>query len=208
MTSPRVVAIVDYGMGNIFSLRRLVDRVGFKSVVVRDPDAIVKSEYLILPGVGGFSHAASEIDALGIAPAIIESAQLGCNILGICLGMQLLCTRSDEGAGDGLNLISATFRRFPDVESYPIPQTQWNLVNSSNSRLLSGDSDGEFFYFVHSYYLPISAVDEGLVVHKSKYCGFEYVSGFEHKNIAGVQYHPELSGVAGERLMKNFLKIR
>ena len=122
-----MIGIIDYGMGNLASVQNALHHLGHDASVCNEPKSIDTFDRIILPGVGSFNVAMENLENQGWSKRIREAAATGKPMLGICLGMQLLCTRSDEGAGDGLNLISATFRRFPNVESYPIPQTQWNL---------------------------------------------------------------------------------
>ncbi len=200
------VSIVDYGVGNIYSIKNALANIGFSSNVVSLPEDIQRSEKLILPGVGAFPHAINKLKSVGISDALAAHVKSGKPLLGICLGMQLLFDESDEfGNSRGLGFLRGKAMKFLGSENYCVPQIQWNRVEStSDSKLLDGVSS-EFFYFLHSFY--VDAPESTSVCYGvTDYADQRYVSLVEKENVIGVQFHPERSGLAGLRLLDNFMK--
>lgn len=202
------VAIIDYGMGNIFSIYNAFLRFDVDVYVTKSSDDILSSDYAVLPGVGAFPDAMKKLRELQLDATIVEFVNSGKPILGICLGMQLLCDCSDEnGRESGLGIIPASVKRFPRVSGYAIPQIQWNKVfcESPRSSLLYGIQNGSFFYFLHSYYVEPTSTLEYTAIFTSTYCGIKYCSGIEIGNVFATQFHPEKSTDLGSVLLGNFL---
>lgn len=204
----KVIAIIDYGMGNLGSIANMLKRVGSACVVTSDPAAIAKADKLILPGVGAFDTAMQRIFEGGLRPVLEEKA-LGERVplLGICLGMQLLTESSEEGRLPGLGWIPAktiAFRNRID-QALKVPHMGWNIVRPSTpSRLTQGFEEVARFYFVHSYYVSISDPRNSIL--KTTH-GVEFESAIQSGNIYGAQFHPEKSHRFGMRLLKNFADL-
>jgi len=195
------IAIVDYGMGNLRSVARAVEYAGAEPVVTSEVEAIDRCNGIILPGVGAFEDAMANLYPL--RDYIIKSAEEK-PVLGICLGLQLFFTYSEESrAGErGLNLIKGKVVRLP--EGLKIPHMGWNSLEiKKDSRLLDGIKQGEYFYFVHSYY---AQPEEDVVVATTKY-GVDIPAVVEKGNVFATQFHPEKSSKAGLKIVKNFVDI-
>jgi len=201
-----MIAIIDYGMGNLGSVRRKLNRIGTLSVITSDPDEIRNSDKLILPGVGHFGNAIKEIKARGLWDILNYEVLVAKKpILGICLGMQLMAKNSEEGNAAGLGWFDADVVRFnvSDKHKYKIPHMGWNQVLLKKTNRLYEDIDtAERFYFVHSYHL--NCHDQADILNETTY-EYSFVSGIQKENIYGVQYHPEKSHEAGEQLLRNFV---
>lgn len=196
-----MIVIIDYEMGNVLSVRNALDRIGVESMISRNGEDIRKATSLILPGVGSAGAGMSNIKRFGIDKVIWGEIMEGKPILGICLGMQLLMTQSEEGNARCLNYIEGTVVRFQTKEK--VPQIGWNTVTSKKSSILfEGIPQDSYFYFVHSYYsIP---TNKNIIYGRTKY-GNNFCSVIEKENIFGVQFHPEKSGQIGEKLLKNFI---
>ena len=199
-----MVAIVDYGVGNLFSLKCSLDYIGAKAVVTGDAAVLNAADAVILPGVGAFRDAAIKLKAGGLDRAVIENARSGKPLLGICLGMQMLFERSHEyGVHEGLGLLKGEIR--PIAEKIPaglkIPQMGWNALKIvKDSPLLKYTKAGEYVYFVHSY----SAVDcDDSLLAVTEY-GADLTACVGKGNVFGCQFHPEKSGEVGLRILKAF----
>ena len=196
-----MIVIIDYEMGNVLSVRNALDRIGVRSTISRNSDDIRKATGLILPGVGSAGAGMNNIKRFEIDKIIREEIREGKPILGICLGMQLLMTQSEEGNVSCLNYISGTVVRFKTQEK--VPQLGWNTVLSKRGSILfEGIPQDSFFYFVHSYY---SIPRKKSVIYGSTNYENDFCSAIEKENIFGVQFHPEKSGQIGEKLLKNFI---
>ncbi len=195
---PRI-AIVDYGMGNLRSAYRGLEKGSARPVVTSAREELEASDAIVLPGVGAFEDAMANLYPL--REVIVREAQRK-PLLGICLGLQLLFTSSEEGEGEGLNLIKGRVVRLPS--GVKIPHMGWNSLEiRRESRLLSGIKSGDYFYFVHSYYaLP----EEEVTVATASY-GTEIPAVVEKGSVFATQFHPEKSGKLGLRLLKNFVDI-
>lgn len=197
-----MIAIIDYGMGNLRSIQKGLELVGGKTVITSDPKVVENSDALVLPGVGAFEDATKNIKKL--RKSILESVKNQKPILGICLGLQLLFTESEEGGPfKGLDLIKGRVVKLPS--KVKIPQIGWNQIKIiKNNRLTKRIKNGSFVYFVHSY-VPIPD-DEEVIVAKTDY-GLEFPSIVSKNNIFGTQFHPEKSGDVGLNILKNFVEL-
>jgi glutamine amidotransferase len=202
------VLIVDYNLSNLGSIRRSLEECGVTPVVSDDPGKLKTASRVVLPGVGSFADGMANLRNMGWAPALREAAMEDrIPLLGICLGMQLLAEKGEEGGTvGGLKLIPGEVRRFvPEDPSTRIPHVGWNEVwSSSGNRLFEGIPDGSDFYFVHSYHFIPRCKEHILAT--TPYCG-NFVSAIGVGNVFGVQFHPEKSGRPGFRILKNFLDM-
>ena len=204
-----MIAIVDYGMGNLGSIHNMLNRLGAPSVITSDPCKIVSADKLILPGVGAFDQAMESLDRSGLLPVLNESVlDRKVPILGICLGMQLFSLRSEEGRLAGLGWIDAETVRFAfDRESVglKVPHMGWNTIEVRlPGPLLDDRFEDSRFYFVHSYH--VRCADEANVLATSRY-GISFHAAVTKGNIIGTQFHPEKSHKFGLRLLKNFAEL-
>ena len=201
-----MVAIIDYGVGNLFSLQSSFAAIGEKAVVTADPEVIAKADRLILPGVGAFEDAARKLRESGMAEIVKREAKNGKPIMGICLGMQMLLDKSYEyGEHEGLGLIHGSVRPIADVidPSLKIPHIGWNrLIIKKQSPLFKYLKDGDCVYFVHSYY----AAECDDVTAVAEYSA-ERTASIERGNVYGCQFHPEKSGDVGLKILKAFCEI-
>ncbi len=196
-----MITIVDYGMGNLASLRRAFACLGQASEVTSDPEAVAQADKLILPGVGAFGKAMENLQQAGLDQAVRQYAQTDRPLLGICLGLQLLCASGEEGGAlPGLALINATTKKLPPGEK--VPHVGWNRVSITRDQpLFKGISAGAYFYFVHSYYVQ---PEDTLLQSMTTCYGIKFCSAVSRGNLAGVQFHPEKSGAVGLQLLSNF----
>ena len=201
-----MIAIIDYGVGNLFSLKSSFAAIGKDAVVTSDPDVISKADRIILPGVGAFEDAAKKLRDSGMADVVKREAALGKPVMGICLGMQLLLDKSYEyGEHEGLGLIHGNVKPISDVidKDLKIPHIGWNrLIIKKQSPLFKYLSDGDCVYFVHSYY----AADCDDVTATAEYSA-ELTASIESGNVYGCQFHPEKSGTVGLNILKAFCEI-
>jgi len=201
-----VIVLIDYGMGNHFSVKKAFNRIGSDVVITNDISIIQKSDKLILPGVGHFSMGMQNIRKLKldkILNKLIMDDKIP--VLGICLGMQLLLKNSHEGDCEGLGLIDLSVKKF-NFTDLKVPHMGWNSVLINNdSPLFNGINDDDLFYFVHSYYAEYEKGEE-LYYGLTNY-GHSFISTFSINNIHGVQFHPEKSHDQGLKLLDNFIKL-
>ena len=201
------VIIIDYGLGNILSIKNAVEYLGHKSILTSDPKIIEKSKILILPGVGSFNDAMKKLNKLKITDSIKKNIEINKGkILGICLGMQLLATKGTENGNiEGLGLIEGDVISLAKISKKILPHIGFNLVETNyNEGIFNNIDKNRYFYFVHSYFfLPNK---KNLNFHYS-YCNYggKFISSFESKQIFGTQFHPEKSQTNGLKLLKNFL---
>ena len=197
-----MIAIVDYGINNLDSVKNALDKLGSTSVVTNDATTIQKSDALILPGVGTASEGMKNLKKLGLDKLLTSEVHNGKPFLGICLGMQLMMDNSAEGNVDCLGLIKGNVRKFSN--QLKVPQIGWNQVRFTNSNLsmFTGIPNNSNFYFVHSYVCRPNNAD--IIVGETTY-GQNYCSILKKKNIYGVQFHPEKSGGVGFQLLKNII---
>ena len=189
--------IIDYDAGNVKSLQFALERLGVKAILTNNNELIAASDRVIFPGQGEAISAMEKLKKYGLDQLIPELKQ---PVLGICLGMQLMCDKTEEGETNGLGIVPTKVIRFPNTVK--VPQMGWNVVTHSNTGLFQGVEQGCYMYLVHSYYVPI----EKETLAKSNYAG-EYSVGIKKNNFYGVQFHPEKSSKAGSQLLENFLKI-
>ena len=204
----KTVTIVDYGMGNLHSVKKKLDRLKTTSSITSNPRDIIKADKIILVGVGHFAKAMKNIKELDLLDALNEVAIIKKKpVLGICLGMQLMAKDSEEGNTEGLGWLDANVRKMQvdDTLKFKIPHTGWNkITQSKKSHLMKGIPESSEFYFVHSYYLRSNETSN--ILNETEYC-FKFTSAIEKDNIFGVQYHPEKSHDVGEVLLKNFISL-
>lgn len=209
------IVIVDYGLGNLFSIKQACIHVGYTPVISGDQHEIEMADYLILPGVGAFGVAMQSLTDTRLLNPIKEFAQSGKPLLGVCLGMQLLFDSSQEfGKTAGLGLIPGEVVRFPaevNSKKLRVPNIGWHKIYAPNNRywqntpLKSVDAINNHMYFIHSYYAEPIKQDNVLAL--SAYNGFEYTCAAVHNNIWGFQFHPEKSGEAGLSIYKSFFEL-
>ena len=201
-----MIVIVDYNVGNLNSISNILKKIGFASIITSDREEIRKAEKLILPGVGSFDYAMSQLKKKGLVDILNEMVlEKHTPILGICLGMQLMTKCSEEGSTLGLGWIDAEVKKFSSEIQLPIPHMGWNYVKvKKNSRLTTHFDDTFRYYFVHSYYVDCYNPNDVLL--ESVY-GHHFVSAFSHDNIYGAQFHPEKSHKYGFQMFKNFANI-
>lgn len=205
-----MVAIIDYDAGNISSVQKAFEYLGAKTLVTRDPQEIVRSDRVVLPGVGAFGDAMGRIREYGLDPVIKEVVEKDTPFLGICLGQQLLFDFSEESDNvAGLGILRGGIRRIPDIDAkgnhYKIPQIGWNNLKFPNpGRLFKGVGDDAYVYFVHSYYLD--AQDKSIVTATTDYC-VTVEASVEQGNVFACQFHPEKSADVGMQILKNFLDV-
>ncbi len=206
-----MIAVVDYGMGNLRSVQKALEKAGYTALVTNDPKQILNARSIVLPGVGAFKDCIHNLKRLNLVEPILNSIKIGKPFLGICLGLQILFTISEEfGETSGLNLVKGKVVRFSSKDTstttrLKIPHMGWNSITiRKDLPLFSGIEDGSFFYFVHSYY--VIPDDEGVVATTTDY-GIEFTSGIQQENIFACQFHPEKSQQMGLRLLKNFGKL-
>lgn len=199
------IAIVDYGTGNPKSVFNMLNSIGIDAIISRDPQEIEYCDKLILPGVGAFDPGISKLMETGLLPALNDLVLIkGRPILGICLGMQLMCRRSEEGVLPGLGWINAEVLKFSSctAKRLRVPHMGWNVVHKrKNNVLLDPLEQEEKYYFVHSYYVHCN--DSKDILTETDY-GSMFVSSFQKENIVGVQFHPEKSHRFGLRILKRF----
>ncbi len=197
--------IVDYGMGNLRSVEMALDVCGVNAEVSKDPETVRRAERLILPGVGAFGDAMANLTKTGMDRALLESAGAGKPLLGLCLGLQLLFSESEEfGRHQGLNLIPGLVRRL-QAPKFHVPHVGWNQLEGIRpDPLLAFIPEGTYFYFVHSYY--VAPEHDADVLCWTEY-GCRFCSVARRGNVWGAQFHPEKSQTAGRQLLRNFLSI-
>ena len=190
------VAIVDYGVGNIKSIQHSLDRIGVNHIYTMVPEKIISAEKVIFPGVGDASYAMKQLKNQNLDKLIPNLKQ---PFLGICLGMQLMCNYSDEGDTSCLGIINTKVKKF-NSNNNKIPQIGWNNIKNLKTNLFKGITENEFMYFVHTYFVPKSTY----TISESSY-GLNYSSAINKDNFYGTQFHPEKSGLIGEKIIKNFI---
>lgn len=189
------IGVIDYGMGNLGSVSKALAFLGFSAEVVTDPDRIASFDRLVLPGVGAMTYAMQNLRRTGMDQAIRSFLTTGRPFLGICLGMQLLFERSEEGDAEGMGILPGTVRRFTPRPGLKIPHMGWNQIAQSSHPLIQ---DGSSFYFVHSYY--VSPADKSLTVASSDHGGL-FSAAVQSGPILATQFHPEKSGDTGLALL-------
>lgn len=191
------IVIIDYGAGNIKSIQFAFERLGYKAVLSSDPRVIQAADRVIFPGVGEASNAMNKLKKSGLDKLIPKLKQ---PVLGICLGMQLMCLNTEEGNTEGLGIFQTNVKRFS--QDVKVPQMGWNVIKELKSDLFNGIKENEYMYLVHSYYAEhcnetIAATDYEI----------NYASALQHENFYGTQFHPEKSGNEGAKILQNFINM-
>jgi imidazole glycerol-phosphate synthase subunit HisH len=208
MITMKPVMVVDYGMGNLHSVSRKLTKIGVEATICGDPKELLSAHKLVLPGVGHFKKAVLNLKTSGLWDALNELVLIKqVPILGICLGMQLMGEHSEEGDVDGLGWFQANVVRFDvkDTIKYKVPHMGWNTVKRCKESLLfQGVDENAEFYFVHAYHMKPNEIAQA-----SAFTNYEYdfCSAMEKENIYGIQFHPEKSHDAGEKVLLNFAKM-
>lgn len=208
------IIIIDYKLGNLFSVQQAINSLGHESVITSDAKTILNADYAILPGVGAYGEAMSNLHKLDLSSAIVEFISSGKPFMGICLGLQLLFTESEEfGSFKGLNVINGTVKKFSTGivggERIKVPQIAWNKIFQTKEHKWKNSPlrecvEGEFMYFVHSYYIKPSS-DE-VVLATTAYGDINYCSAIAKDNIFACQFHPEKSSSKGISIYRNWLE--
>ncbi len=191
------VVIINYGAGNIKSIQFAFKRLGYDAVLSNNPEEIIAADKVIFPGVGEASSAMKMLKESGLDVLIPTLKQ---PVLGICLGMQLMCKFTEEGNTKGLNIFQTDVKRF--TSGVKVPQMGWNVINDLKSDLFKGIKENEYMYLVHSYYAEHCKE----TIAKTDY-GLNYASALKHNNFYGVQFHPEKSSFAGAKILQNFIEL-
>lgn len=205
-----MIAIIDYGMANLRSVEKALERVGGDPIITNNPDEVRKADKVVLPGVGAFCAAMTNLDRSCLREAVVEHIQSGKPFLGICLGLQMLFDESSEmGSTTGLGLLPGRvvkfFEKTPliDGEALKVPHIGWNTLQFPRpTRLFVGLEQGASVYFVHSYYPE--PTDPQIISATSDY-GLDFCCAVEHENIVATQFHPEKSGAIGLQMLRNFV---
>jgi glutamine amidotransferase len=197
-----VIAIYDYGAGNLRSVANTLEAIGADYRIVRDEEGLRRASKIILPGVGHYGQLLRALDAAGVRQTLLEAIRSGVPYLGICLGLQALFEGSEEAPEvQGLGLLQGRVARFPS--GVRVPQMGWNRVTPvAHCRLLKEIAPGSYFYFAHSYYVPVNSATAAVATYY-----VDYTAVLETDNVFGVQFHPEKSGELGLRVMRNFVKL-
>ena len=201
-----MIAIIDYGAGNIQSVSKALKHIGCDCFITNKKDEILSADGAVLPGVGSFGDTIDSLNKYGIKEAVIEFIKSGKPFLGICLGLQLLFPGSEESEGaEGLGVFDGTITKIPNGDGLKIPHMGWNSLKiTKDSRLFKGIEENPYVYFVHSYFL--NAADKSIVAAQTEY-GVTIDAAVEKGNVFATQFHPEKSGNTGLRILKNFVDI-
>ncbi|MGE5618039.1 MAG: imidazole glycerol phosphate synthase subunit HisH [Sphingomonadaceae bacterium] len=198
-----MIAIVDYGAGNLRSVEKALERLGHRALVTSNPEEILASKGVILPGVGAAAGIMGGLRDLGLVEPILEVIRRGVPFLGVCMGLQVLFTASEEGDVPCLNVLPGRVRRLP--EELKVPHMGWNNVRQVGSHpLWEGIPDRSYFYFVHSFY--VAPEQRSVIIGETEY-GIPFTSAVAEANVMGTQFHPEKSGALGIRIYDNFAKL-
>ncbi len=202
-----MITIIDYGMGNLRSVQKAFEHIGKKAVVTSDRKKILKSSLVVLPGVGSFSSAMKNLKKLNLTTTIKKVIAEGKPFLGLCLGLQILFEKSEEGNCRGLGILTGEVKKFPSNKKLKIPHMGWNeakqlKMKNEKLKIFNGIPDNSYFYFVHSYY--VEPQDNRIIATTTNY-GINFASSIFHKNIFATQFHPEKSQKDGLKLLKNYV---
>jgi imidazole glycerol-phosphate synthase subunit HisH len=211
----RKVVIIDYQLGNLFSVKQACEYLGYEASISSNPADLKEASFAILPGVGAFADGMENLRAFGLDQGIRDYVDAGKPLMGVCLGLQLLLTESDEfGNTQGLNLIPGVVRKFRKVEldghAYKVPQIQWNLIREPETGRWTNSplqvcASGDFMYFVHSFYAEPS--DARYVLARTEYGETDYCSAVLKDNVFATQFHPEKSGLYGVNIYKEWFNL-
>jgi len=191
------VVIIDYGAGNVVSVLNALERLGVKAVISFDSEVIKSADKVIFPGVGHATEAMKQLSEKGLIDVIKNLKQ---PVLGICLGMQLLCKSSEEGGVNGIGVFDTRVEKFDNT--LKVPQMGWNNLTTADGKLFNGLNGDSFCYFVHSYYVPFNDFTRATADY-----GLPFSAAIEKDNFYGCQFHPEKSGVVGEQILRNFIAL-
>lgn len=195
-----MIAVIDYEMGNLRSVGNALDRLGAEWKLTADHDEIRNASKVLLPGVGNDAEAMARLRERDLCQLIRDLRR---PVLGICVGMQVMCRHSEEGDVDCLGIFDAKVRRFPEEEGLKVPHVGWNHINNLESKLLKGIDSGAYVYYVHSYYAPLCPD----TIATTRYGSTMFSAALKYENFYGTQFHPEKSGDVGERILANFLAL-
>ena len=208
------VSIIDYGLGNLFSVKQACESVGLDALITASAEDILGSDMVILPGVGAFGKAMANLEKAQLILPLKEFVETGKPFIGICLGMQLMLTKSVEfGQHKGLNLIPGKTKKFKyksiDNKYFSVPQIQWNQLKKSDkinkNHFFSFLNNGDYMYFVHSFFCVPE--DKNIIITTTNYAGEEYPSIIQYNNCIGIQFHPEKSGINGIEIYKKLKQL-
>ena len=201
-----MIAIIDYGAGNLQSVKKALDFIGAENIITDDPERIKSADKVLLPGVGSFGDAMNSMHKSGLVETVKECALSGKPFLGICLGLQLLFEESEESPGvKGLGILKGKIKKFSSDMGLKIPHIGWNSLNiKQNDTIFKGIPENSYVYFVHSYYLH--AEDENDIATVTNY-GIDFHSAVGKNNIFATQFHPEKSGDVGLQILRNFASM-
>lgn len=194
-----MIAIIDYRMGNLRSVENALTRCGAEYVVTSDPDVIMAADKVILPGVGNAGEAMQNLREFGLDKLI---PTLRKPVLGICVGMQVMCRYTEEGDAKCMGLFDVDVRKFEASPELKVPHMGWNSISNLESKLLRGVDGGSDVYFVHSYYAALCCDTIATTRH-----GKMFSAALKYENFYGTQFHPEKSGSIGEKILKNFIEL-
>ena len=194
-----MIAIIDYRIGNLRSVMNALTRLGADFVLTSDPEEIHRASHVLLPGVGNAAEAMNNLHSSGLVSTILELRK---PVLGICVGMQVMCRHSAEGDVDCMGIFDTSVLKFEASRELKVPHTGWNVIENLEGKLFKGVESGSFVYYVHSFYACLCPDTVATTRH-----GVLYSAALRYENFYGVQFHPEKSGEIGERILKNFLEI-
>lgn len=194
-----MVAVIDYNMGNICSLGNALGRLGAEWVLTSNHTQISRASHVILPGVGNASEAMVNLKKLGLPEVIWKIRR---PVLGICVGMQVMCRHSEEGNAECMGIFDAKVKRFSEMPGIKVPHMGWSRISNLESNLFKGVEKNPYVYFVHSYYAPLCPDTIATSRHPEMFS-----AALKYENFYGVQFHPEKSGEVGERIIANFLSL-
>ena len=195
-----MIAVIDFEMGNLRSVGNALDRLGAEWKLTADHDEIRRASKVLLPGVGNDAEAMARLRDRDLCQLIRDLRR---PVLGICVGMQVMCRHSEEGDVDCLGIFDAKVRRFPDEDGLKVPHVGWNRINNLDSKLLKGIERGAYVYYVHSYYAPLCPD----TIATTRYGSTMFSAALKYENFYGTQFHPEKSGDVGEKILENFLAL-
>lgn len=199
-----MTALIDYGVGNLYSVEKALNHVGGNVKVTNNAEDLRQAKKIILPGVGAFGDCMKNLEATGLIPTILEEVAKKKFLLGICVGLQILFEESEESPNvKGLGIFKGKVKKI-SAENLKIPHMGWNSVEMKKSKLFAGIKNNSYFYFVHSYHAAPS--EKNFVIATSDY-GEKITAAVEHENIFATQFHPEKSGDVGLQVLKNFVEL-
>ncbi len=194
-----MIAIIDYKCGNLGSVTNALKRLGAEYTVTSSKEEILKADKVILPGVGNAAQAMEKLREADLCSTILELRK---PVLGICVGMQIMCRHSQEGNVECLGIFDTKVKKFEPVEGIKVPHMGWNTISNLESKLFKDMNGGEYVYYVHSYYPELCPDTIATTVHGKMFSG-----ALKYENFYGTQFHPEKSGDAGEKIIRNFLNL-